>query len=84
MPYINQRNRERIHVGEQPKTVGELNYAITRMIHRFIGYHGLSYTIINAVIGVLSCATMELYRMVAAPYEDVKKTENGSVSELDG
>jgi len=30
-------------------------------------------------VGVLECAKMELYRRVAAPYEDKKKEENGDV-----
>jgi len=31
----------------------------------------------------LECAKLELYRMIAAPYEDTKIKENGSVSDLD-
>jgi len=34
-------------------------------------------------MGVLECAKLELYRMVAAKYEDKKRLENGAVSELD-
>jgi len=41
--------------------------------------NGLSYTQINAVIGVLECAKMELYRRIAAPYEDKKSRESGDV-----
>jgi hypothetical protein len=32
---------------------------------------------------VLECAKLELYRMIAAPYEDKKRLANGPVSELD-
>jgi hypothetical protein len=35
------------------------------------------------LIGVLECIKLELYRMVAARYENSKSAENGSVSELD-
>jgi len=35
--------------------------------------------LINAIIGALECAKLELYRRVAAPYEDDKIAENGDV-----
>jgi hypothetical protein len=31
------------------------------------------------MIGVLECAKLELYRRVAAPYEDAKCEDNGDV-----
>ena len=37
------------------------------------------YSKINALIGVLECAKLELYRRVAAPYENDKIDENGDV-----
>lgn len=63
--------------------VGDLNYIITKIIHRWIKEKGLRYQNINAAIGVLECAKLELYRMIAALYEDKKKEENGFISELD-
>ena len=39
----------------------------------------LYYEWINEVIGVLECAKLELYRRVAAPYEDDKRLQNGDV-----
>ena len=86
MPYIENKSgiREVLLDGQiSPRNVGELNYLITRLCHTYIERHGLSYATCNDVTGVLECAKMELYRMVAAPYEDKKKRENGSVSELD-
>jgi hypothetical protein len=84
MPYIKQTERD---VLEQPdrliKTVGQLNYSITAQVHHFIEQYGKSYGTINAAIGVLECAKLELYRMIAAPYEDKKRLANGPVSELD-
>ena len=77
---------------------GEYNYAITRIMHQFIEKYtktdftqhytgavtyGLCYDAINDAIGILECAKQEFYRMVAASYEDKKKTENGHISELD-
>lgn len=91
MPYIERRseflNRIRdvdpLTTGEGCKTVGELNYLLTSILHGFIIKHKLCYTTLNEVIGVLECAKLELYRQVASPYEDKKKLENGSVSDLD-
>jgi hypothetical protein len=40
---------------------------------------GLSYKNINQAIGALECAKLELYRRVAAPYEDKKALINGDV-----
>lgn len=62
---------------------GLLNFVVTKVCHRYIKQVGLCYATLNEVIGVLECAKQELYRQVAAPYEDVKKAENGSVSDLD-
>jgi hypothetical protein len=61
-----------------PDTPGELNFAITQLLLNYLD-GGMSYTAINEVIGVLECAKLELYRRVAAPYEDKKKEENGDV-----
>jgi len=89
MPYIRQNEREVIHktpINELPVLgmgIGDVNYAISRIVHNYLKQVGLKYANINSVIGVLECAKLELYRMVAAPYENVKHEENGSVSELD-
>lgn len=82
MPYIKPVNR--VEHPYKPKTAGELNYRITLLVHTFIEDGGLTYDAINTVIGVLECAKLELYRMVAAPYEDAKRNINGPISELDG
>jgi hypothetical protein len=55
---------------------------MTKIIHRYIEKHGLCYATINEVIGVLECAKLELYRMIAAKYEDKKRAENGNISSL--
>lgn len=85
MPYITQHERVDL-VGDEPdnpKNCGQLNFVITNLIHNYIENKGLCYYTINEVIGVLSCSQMELYRTVASPYEDKKRSENGSVSDLD-
>ena len=88
MPYINNKDRQALVEGEciettRPQSAGELNYCISYLIHNYIDMTELRYATINEVIGVLECAKLELYRQIAAPYEDVKKKENGAVSSLD-
>src|SRR3990167_7968672 len=53
-------------------TPGILNYIITKIAIKYINTHGKKYATINDVIGVLNAATHELYRRVAANYEDEK------------
>lgn len=65
-------------------TAGNINYAVTRILKHFYGYvdgHDVTtnYAKINNAIGVLSCIQQEYYRKVAAPYEEQKEFENGSV-----
>lgn len=89
MPYIKPERRVDIilnpgHINElirvnQIKSVGELNYAITFLIKEYIELKGLSYASVNDAIGVLECAKMELYRVIATPYEEAKRMENGDV-----
>jgi hypothetical protein len=66
MPYINKTDRWEIDDSEigyfVPESPGELNYVITRLCHRFLDTRGRSYTEFNAVLGVLECAKLELYR----------------------
>ena len=61
--------------------VGKLNFFFTRILDCLLQERGVSYTNINEIIGVLECVKMELYRRIAAPYEDKKKEENGDVYE---
>ena len=55
---------------------GNLNYLITRLLRKC---YGTSYREINDAVGMLECCKLEYYRKVAAPYEDQKEFENGSV-----
>lgn len=79
MPYIPEERRFALAGGVEPCSPGELNYAVTCLVWRFIQRFGLGYATINAVVGVLECAKLELYRRVAAPYEDDKIVQNGDV-----
>jgi len=82
MPYIRQEDRiyfddedmERLETSDP----GQLNYVITKMVHRFLGKTP-RYEDFNAAIGVLESAKLELYRRKVAPYEDKKIEENGDV-----
>ena len=83
MPYINQDRRNDLlpAIDSFPaiKTVGELNYVVTLLVQKFLARQRVGYTELNAAIGVLECAKLELYRRVVSPYEDTKIKENGDV-----
>jgi len=90
MPYIDDEKREllehslqnlyaRILVHDRADMAGVLNYCISRIISEIIKEKGLKYSNLNELIGVLECAKLELYRRVAAPYEDEKALINGDV-----
>lgn len=88
MPYITQNERSDFidqvdALYNCLNSVGSINYVITRLIHNWLIDRKFCYKGINEMIGVLECAKMELYRQVAAKYEDKKKLENGGVSKLD-
>lgn len=97
MPYIKQEQRGGfVEVKRLPKDAGELNYLITSLCiatmrdwgHEACAEGGvapmdlISYASINAVIGALECAKLELYRRQAAPYEDQKVLDNGDMNWL--
>lgn len=88
MPYIDKVRRQIIDpmlkdVKVEDMGAGELNYTITSLCHRWISRKGLKYINLATVFGVLITALLELYRRIAAPYEDIKIVENGSVSILE-
>ena len=67
------------HRGVTPKFPGELNYKISDILDQYIRDCGLSYTVLNEIVGVLECAKLEVYRRIAVPYEDIKLHDNGEV-----
>ena len=80
MPYISQKRRQEIDGGAPAQDAGELNYAITRLVDDFLQRKGgLRYAHLNEAMGAMECAKLELYRRLAAPYEDRKITETGDV-----
>lgn len=87
MPYIKEDRRRAIKADHLPQTIGELNYAITLVAHRYIlATHpasSVNYAVLNEVYGAMQAAAAEFYRTVLAPYEDRKRAETGPISALD-
>jgi len=80
MPYIKQDDRLELDTLMRfPKTAGELNYEITRMIKFYLEERGRNYQNMNDIIGALEGAKMEFYARIVRPYEDEKIEENGDV-----
>lgn len=87
MPYINRDMRKEFEfcieqLTDRIETVGELNYVITKLCDKYVITHGVNYENYNAVLGVLTAVTSELYRRKVTPYEDTKMMENGDVFEF--
>ena len=80
MPYIKQEDR--LGPTMIAETPGELNYLITTLVNEYIVQKGLKYATLNEVVGVLECAKLELYRRIAAPYEDCACEKNGDVYDI--
>ncbi|VVB53018.1 Uncharacterised protein [uncultured archaeon] len=73
------KNGSFVSTVESPDMViddGVVNFAITRLLK---GLYGVSYKDIEREMGLLECVKQEVYRRLAAPYEDTKIKENGDV-----
>ena len=57
---------------------GQFNYVVSRLCADVLKTKQ-NYARINELVGALECAKLELYRRVAAPYEDMKIEQNGDV-----
>lgn len=85
MPYITKPKRDTFpadkinYLANCVDSPGELNYLLSQIVGAVLRRWGKSYTSINAIVGVLACLSLELYRRVASPYEDEKCKENGDV-----
>ena len=96
MPYITEDKRNEIEFDDRyfslPSSIdnliknidcaGDLNYTITRLTHEYLKKFGEKYQVYNDIVGVLECAKLELYRRLAAPYEDYKAEQNGDVKPI--
>ena len=74
-------NVRRNQSGEAEQQAGHVNYCIAYLISQLLKKRGLSYAAINEIIGALECCKLELYRRIAAPYEDIKMKQNGDIFE---
>ncbi|MFL9499208.1 DUF6899 family protein [Rhodopseudomonas palustris] len=79
MPYIADGRRAAMARGDQPQTPGELNYALTRLLHEYIGTVGESYRGFNDALGALEGAKLEFYHRHVVPYEDGKRAQNDDI-----
>jgi hypothetical protein len=82
MPYIDPGKRAIAR--KLPITSGELNFAITNCLKKYmlfcIGDKGkLTYQIINDILGALEGAKLEFVRRIVNPYEDEALKKNGDV-----
>ena len=90
MPYVEKSSRERYDAAIaalvsllRRAPAGEVNYCVTRLATAWLDSLGpVSYTNLNAVIGILESAKLELYRRCVAPYETGKAAQNGDVYNL--
>jgi len=87
MPYIKKEQRPEIDELIQPlieklkelpveQQDGSLNYAVTKIVK---DVYPMKYFHLNRALGVLTAIREEFYRVVVAPYEDMKIKENGEV-----
>lgn len=88
MPYLTKDRRAELHTelafahrAWYPENAGDLNYIVSRFIDQYLATTGMSYAGINEMIGALECCKLELYRKIAAPYEDEKERVNGTAYE---
>ncbi len=79
MPYITSDRRIQLATGLTPNEPGDLNFLFSKLIDKYITFHGKSYKAINDVVGALECCKLEVYRRIAAPYEDIKVQQNSDV-----
>ena len=87
MPYIDKNSRKHIDkelnaLIKKLKTIpadkvdGNINYCISNILKEL---YPPSYFNYNRMMGVIGCVQQEIYRRLAAPYEDKKIKENGDV-----
>ena len=78
MPYINKGIRASLE-HRTAINAGELNYKFTKVALEYVKNNGISYKVLNDVLGAFEGAKLEFYRRKVAPYENVKMAENGDV-----
>lgn len=81
MPYLSDKDRKHGLIAGTilPDCAGDINFIIADTVDVFLTHKGMSYASLNEAIGAIECAKLEVYRRLAAPYEDIKIAENGDV-----
>ncbi len=85
MPYIHQERRKDFdkllaQLGPRIKNKGEMNYCVSILMAWYVSVHGDSYQNISDAKDALVNAADEFTRRRLAPYEDIKKEENGDLT----
>ena len=93
MPYLKQEDRARLdrpitalvdvilflsEVNEVG-VAGQVNYIIARLFNSLWRGTKANYAGLNELIGAIECAKLEIYRRLAARYEDAAVKRNGDV-----
>ena len=88
MPYISRQRREAFRDFEKTAkatrfdNVGELTWGFYVLALQYLAEHGESFRTMSEVVGAAECSKLEFARRKLAPYEDMKRTENGDVYEV--
>lgn len=79
MPYIPPTARAEIDSGVPPRTAGEFNYKLSRILVAYRETAGENYQTYNDILGAIEAAKLEAYRLLIGPYEDLKRQLNGAL-----
>lgn len=91
MPYITRKDRKQYQEilsslaemipQDRMQRPGHMNYIVSLLIEKVYGKE-MRYADHNEVMGFLNCIALEFYRRKTAPYEDLKITEEGDLTDL--
>jgi hypothetical protein len=79
MPYITQPQKQEIDNGRHPEDVGELTYKLYRTCVEYLLDHSDTYLTRAQVLGAVNAVSQEFYRREVAPYEEIKRIQNGDI-----
>lgn len=90
MPYIKKEDRKKFIndetgidymsvIADNIDNPGDFNYVITCLMQDYLVKNGLNYQHLNNLLGAIEGAKLEMYRRIAASYEDKKIDQNGDV-----
>lgn len=79
MPYTEQMDREIVLTTHLHAKPGDLAYELATVIDTYYLRHGISYTTISSVDGVLGLLQHLLRTQIHDPYEAWKREQNGEV-----